>query len=130
MNDIQFPQITVGGRTLTVRYSIAAQVLMKRRGIDLKRLLDPEKDVVGNMLTVFSCLVAEEFVDQSNPDKYDLDKAPTADYWAHLLHPLQFPEVEAAIVEAVGKVAEEQRKLRPVAVPPAVEATGAKALAN
>ena len=149
MNEVQFPTITVGDRSLVVRYSIAAQVLMKRRGIDPRNLLaqmspfllsgeydangkpKPLLDANGailrnpaceeNILTVFSACVAENVLDQSNPDRFDLNKAPTADYWMTQLGPLQFSQVEAVIGEAMGKVLEEQRhKLKLVAAPPEI----------
>lgn len=148
MNDIQFPSITVGGRSLTVRYSIAAQVLMRRRGIDPRHLVrdlsvfklvpndrgddilelvdgkpvvDPSKDATENLLTAFSCMVAENSIDQANADKFDLNSAPRGDYWATQLDPLQMSEVDSVIWAAVGKVMEARRKLQLVAVPPVAQ---------
>ncbi len=156
MNAVQFPSITIGDRALVVRYSIASQVLMKRRGIDPRHLLryispfnviegvdaktgapidtiemvdgkpvlNQQNNVVENIMTIFSCMVAENCLDQSNPDKLDLNQAPSADYWTSKLHPLQFPDVEAVVGEAMGKVTEERRKLLLVVAPPAAEASG------
>jgi hypothetical protein len=147
MNDIKFPTISVGGRDLVVRISIAAQLLMSRRGIDIyklsdalaRRIIDPENSApVGkndkgeplfsfipnprypdNLMFVFAAAVAENFVDQTNPDKVDLNKAPTADYWATQLHPLQFAEVQDKIEEALGKVSEARQAGLRVVAPPA-----------
>lgn len=149
MNAVQFPTITVGDRALTVRYSLAAQVLMRRRGIDPRHLLryispfkviegtdgagdsiamqdgkpvfNEDNNVVENVLKVFSCMVAENLMDQSHPERYDLNMAPTSDYWTALIHPLQFPDIEAVIGEAMGKATEERRKLLLVVAPPSAQ---------
>lgn len=140
MTAIDFPTISVGGRELTVRFSIGAQILMRRRGIDPRRLVQatapfelddqgkPKQDASGapirnenavqNILIAFSAAVAENFIDQSNPDRVDLNSAPSADYWAMQLHPLQFPEVERAIGESMGKVMEAKRTQLRVVPPP------------
>lgn len=138
MTGIEYPTISVGGRELTVRLSLAAQLLMKRRGIDpanmgtamqAKRTIpnpmqhlqtDPptitvdNPDAVQNIITVFSCMVAENYFDKSST-KLDLGTAPTADYWATQIE--DFAEVEKAVWTAVGKAVEERRK-KLAAVPP------------
>lgn len=143
MEDILFPTISVGGKDRVVRFSIAAQLLMSRRGLDifnlpgeLARKIDattgapiidltnfagdstPNPRYAQNIISVFSACVAENFIDTSNPDKVDLSKAPTADYWATQLHPLQFEEVEAKVIEALGKVAAARKPRLQVVAPP------------
>lgn len=133
MEDILFPTINVGGRELVVKFSIAAQLLMSRRGLNIFDLAGelalkiPDPSAPGkflanpryadNIISVFAATVAENFIDTTNPDKVDLSKAPTADYWATQLHPLQFLEVQAAVIESMGKVAG-ARKPKLQAVPP------------
>lgn len=157
MNDIQFPAISVGGRDLVVRMSIAAQLLMSRRGLDIyqiaaelnPKMADPSGDpcvnckgksqdkpcvvcggtgklmvpnphYVSNLLVTFSACVAENFINMDNPDRVDLNATPSADYWACQLHPLQFAEMQAKVMEALGKVSEaRQAKLHVVAPPEA-----------
>lgn len=141
MTGIDFPTVTIGERTYTVRFSMASQVLMRRRGIDPRRIFHllsarthrndtlcigkdckridhvPNPAAEQNVLIVFSCCVAEDFVDISKPSTVNLDSAPTADYWAMVLDPDQFKLVEKAIWEAAGKVLEANRKLQAVAPP-------------
>lgn len=122
MNAITFPTITIGSKVVTIRFSLAAQLLIRRRGLDPRNLapaLDrANPDCITNMLTVFSACAAESMVDKSDPSKYNLDAAPTADYWASELHPLQFPELEAVLAISMGKVTEARRELTLVVVPP------------
>jgi hypothetical protein len=129
MTGIDYPTITVGAHeNLVVRFSLAAQLLMRRRGIDpvnifalcAPRLQDGSAnlDAVRNVLTIFAACVAENFLDLSKPHRVDLDTAPTADYWATQVE--DFAAIEAVIGAALGKAAEERRK-RLAVVPPATE---------
>lgn len=136
MTGVEYPKITVGPHeNLTVRMSLAAQLLMQRRGLDPNRIgqallpvlfeagkptTAPNPDAVRNYITAFSCMVAENFVDRSRPAAFSLDSAPTADYWASLVDHEQFPVIENAVNEALKKAVEERRK-RLAAVPPAAE---------
>ena len=145
MTGIDYPTITVGAHeNLVVRLSLAAQLLMRKRGIDPLRmgeLMQPKRvipnpnmrlqtdpptievsnqDAVGNVLDVFSCMVAENFVDKSSPHLCDLTKTPTADYWATQVD--DFAAVEKAVWTAVGKAVEERRKKLAVVPPAATEA--------
>ena len=140
MTGIDYPTISVGEhKDLTVRLSLAAQLLMRRRGIDPAQLgteMSPTKTVpnpnqrlqtdpptiqignpgaVQNVVTVFSCMVAENFIDKTKPTQVDLGTAPTADYWATQIE--DFPAVEKAVWAAVGKAVEERRN-RLAVVPP------------
>lgn len=143
MTGIEYPTISVGKHeNLTVRMSLAAQVLMRRRGLDITKpgalqsrfiianpnmrlQTDPptvegeNPDAVSNMITAFSCMVVDNFVDGIQPSKLDLNAAPTADYWATLI--TDFPAVERAVMEALKKAAEE-RRAKLAAVPPTQEA--------
>lgn len=108
MTGIDYPTVTIGGRTLTVKFSFAAQRLMQRRGIDVQHWpssICPRKhaDGVGcadmacskehsdnpaaedNLMKVFACLVVHEFVDLSSPTLVSLDEAPSGDYWAAMV---------------------------------------------
>lgn len=145
MNEVQFPTITVGDRTLTVRFSVATQVLLSRYGIDPRKLSDalspnllteevdakgsrkvllvddkpvPNPDYMLNTMILFACTVAENYIEDSIPDKCELSGFPTPAYWTKNIHPLQFEEVVRVINEAVGKVTEARIKSRLAAVPP------------
>jgi len=132
MTGIEYPTITVGKHeNLVVRFSLAAQLLMKRRKIDPAKIAeaigprvvpnpnarlqtDPptimvaNPDGVQNAVTIFSCMVAENFFDKAPAQSLDLSTAPTADYWAMQID--DFPAIERVIWESLGKVAEEQKK--------------------
>ena len=140
MTGIDYPTITVGAHeNLVVRLSLAAQLLMQRRDMDASQLgtlmlakrivpnpnlrlqTDPptieivNPDAVPNVVKIFACMVAENFLDKSQPNKVNLDNSPTADYWATQIE--DFSEVEKAVWTAVGKAVEERRK-RLAVVPP------------
>ena len=127
MTGIDYPTITVGAHeNLVVRLSLAAQLLMQRRGMDAMKLGAlmlpvvndvPNPDAVQNVIIAFSCMVAENFVDQKST-RLDLNAAPTADYWAMQIE--DFSAVEKTVWTAVGKAVEERRK-RLAVVPPTTE---------
>jgi hypothetical protein len=143
MTGIDYPTISVGEhKDLTVRFSLAAQLLMRRRGIDpgnigqacapRKTIENPNRrlqsdpltitianpDCVGNLITVFSCCVAENFIDLKQPTRVDLNAAPTADYWATQIDDVA--EIDKVVGAAMGKWSEERRKT--LAPTPPVEA--------
>jgi len=128
MTPIEYPTITVGAHeNLVVRLSLASQLLLRRRGMDPARMgelmqprigNEPNPDAVGNVIAVFACMVAENFVDRSKPHLCDLSSAPTADYWAMQID--DFAAIERVVWAAVGKAVEERRKKLAV-VPPASE---------
>lgn len=124
MIGIDYPTISVGKHeNLTVRHSLAAQVLMRRRGLDpanLIVLLSPvlwidgkpttqrNPDSVINALTAFSCQVAENFLDHSQPHRVNLDIAPTVDYWS-IVGCDDFPAIEKVVCDAIKKFMEAKR---------------------
>jgi hypothetical protein len=123
MAAIEWPTVTVGDKTLIVRYSLAAQVLMQRRGVDPLRLAElttstpakPNPTAAANVMIVFSACVAENFLDFTEPAKLDLNTAPSADYWSTQLAPGQFDEIQTAMADALRKALGGRR--RPEAVP-------------
>src|ERR1700734_590141 len=140
MTGIDYPTISVGEHEdITVRFSLAAQLLMRRRGIDpgnigaacaprrtipnpnVRLQSDPPEitvanpDCVGNLVTVFSCCVAENFIDLKQPGRVDLGACPTADYWATQIDDMA--EIDKAVGAAMGKWSEALRK-KLAAVPP------------
>jgi hypothetical protein len=121
MDAINYPTITIGDKTLVVRFSLAAQVLLGRRGIDIRQLsalLDKENPQgAENLVKIFAACVAENFIDQSNPATCSLGAAPSADYWAMQLGG-RLQDAANSIVEAMGKAAEALQKGLAV-VPPA-----------
>lgn len=143
MTGIDHPVVTVGGHTLTVKFSLAAHLLMRRRGLDIRRIpsliaprlhadgvacLDhkceqahvPNPDEESNVMQVFSCMVVHEFAKLDAPAATSLDAAPVADYWAAIAEDDDFVRIELAVWTALGK-AVEARRARLQAVPsPAV----------
>jgi hypothetical protein len=140
MTGIDHPTVTIGGRTLTVKFSLAAQLLMRRRGIDIRRIPSliaprlhddgaacvspdceqahaPNPDAENNIMRVFACMVAHEFVALDSPNVTTLDAAPSADYWAATAESEDFAPIESAVWSALGK-ALEARRARLQAVPP------------
>jgi len=144
MTGVEYPTISVGEHeNLVVRFSLAAQVLMRRRGIDPAKIgtmmlaqiarpnesarfqcdpptiTVPNPDAVPNVLAVFACMVAENFIDPK-ATKLDLGNSPTADYWATQVD--DFASVEKAVWAALGKAAE-ARRAKLAAVPPKEQAS-------
>ena len=128
MIGIDYPTITIGDRVLVVRLSLATQILLRRQGLDPRQLKDmltnttdadgkPVENplILDNLLKVFAACVAENFIDGS-PNRFSLDAAPTADYWATQIAPYQIPDIGRVIAEAVGKAAE-AAKNRPAPTP-------------
>lgn len=120
MTGIEYPTITVGKHeNLVVRFSLAAQLLMRRRGVDpakiAQAMIPTNPDAVQNTVTIFSAMAAENFFNQDRPQNLDLSTAPSADYWATQIE--DFQDIERVIWASLGKVAEERRK-KLAAVPP------------
>jgi hypothetical protein len=136
---IDYPVIDIGPhKGLVVRHSHAAQILMRRRGLDPARahlLMRATKrrqedgtivDVANgceawrdNTYLYFSCCVAENFVDKANPSRVNLDVAPTADYWAMVCE--DFQALELACWQAMGKALEAERQKQPAPPLPTTE---------
>ena len=127
MTGIEYPTITVGAHeNLVVRMSLAAELLMIRRGLDPGILirqvspmsqgppkedktvdLIPNPNWAQNMVTAFSCMVGENFLDPQST-RIDLNAVPTADYWATQIDDLT--DVSKAVIASVGKAMQERRK--------------------
>ena len=144
MIGIDYPTFVFGDRTLTVRYSLAAQLLMRRRGVEPSRLIQatsprlhpgdlpciakgpcsvpgcrPNPDAVQAAFVVFSACVAENYI-ELRPERVNLDAAPSADYWATQLDSEDFERAQKAVAEALSKMLE-ARKRRLQAVEPPTE---------
>ena len=119
MNAIDYPTITVGERTLIVRFSLVAQILMRRRGMDpgkLDVLTSPANpEARENWLKLFACMVDENFESQAKPEAYVAGNGPSGDYWATQIDPDEFGDMCAVCNESMGKVAESLRKRRAAA---------------
>lgn len=128
MDAFDYPTITLGDRTLVVRFSLAAQILMIRRGIDpanlatLLAISDPLR--TDRLLQVFAACVAENFLDPSAPTEYKLDGAPTSDYWASQCDLVDLRDIDIAIGESMGKVREALNKKRARVLPIPIQQAG------
>lgn len=112
MTGIDYPTITVGDKTLTVKFSLYTQYLLSRAGIDLRAPIAPgDPKYLSHRLEVFAAAVA---------DNYKPGEAPAAEAWARTIGLDQWGDLERAIGTAMGKAAEELRKGLAV-VPPAQE---------
>lgn len=113
MTGIEYPTITIGDRTLVVRFSLASQYVMSRRGIDARKfssLLSLDNPgAVGAMFDIFACAVAENFVDpKATPETFSVTP-PTADYWAFTVPPEQWKEVCGVVNLAMVKASADLR---------------------
>ena len=104
---INWPTITIGEHTLTVRWTFYAQWLLSKRGVNVKDLATVVKDrdpsLINVMVECFAAAVAENFKQMGLP-------VPDADYWAGQISDASFenPDIwqqcNTIIWEAVRKV--------------------------
>lgn len=110
MDPIDYPTVTIGERTLVVRYSFAAQILLVRGGLDPlqlgKLLANTEPRHKEYWIRVFAACVAENYLDLSRPEECTFRNAPTADYWMSQLDLMDVAEVIHAVGVSMGKVVE------------------------
>jgi len=103
MTGIDYPTITIGERTLVVRFSLYAQYLLSQQGVDLRKPLSSrDPGYLAYRLAIFAAAVAQN---------YPAGKAPTAEQWALDLDGSldRWADIEKAIGEAMGKASEELR---------------------
>ncbi len=107
MSPIEYPTVTINERVLTLRFSMLAKFQMSRLGIRASdfRLLgnptNPDPAIVSLMMRLFSCAVADNFMDLDRPAAPV--EIPTPEYWAATIPPEQWPEVCAATMKAMVK---------------------------
>ena len=110
MYPVDYPSITLGGRTFVVRYSLAAQIILVRSGIDpqqLRFLLNKDEPRrVENLIKLFAACVAENFIDQTKPHECDLRAAWTADFWMTQVQVSDISAIDKVLGESMGKVTE------------------------
>jgi hypothetical protein len=107
MTPIEYPKVAINGRELTLRFSMLAKYQMSRLGIrasDFRSLANPENPdpaVVSLMMRLFSCAVADNFMDVDRPSAPV--EIPTPEYWAATIPDTQWPEVCKATMQAMVK---------------------------
>lgn len=110
MHPIDYPSITLGGRAYVVRYSLAAQIILVRSGIDpmtLGTLLaKDEPRHVEYLIRLFAACVAENFIDHTRPYECDLRGAWTADYWMSVIQLSDIPAIDKVCGVSMGKATE------------------------
>ena len=110
MYPVDYPSITLGGRTFVVRYSLAAQIILVRSGIDpqqLRFLLNKDEPRrVENLIKLFAACVAENFIDQTKPHECDLHSAWTADFWMTQVQLSDISAIDKVLGESMGKATE------------------------
>jgi hypothetical protein len=108
---IDFPTVTVAGRKLTLRFSMLAKFQMSKLGIrtkDLPKLFtrqdDPDPAIVALIMKLFSCAVADNFMDPTDPSAPA--NIPTPEYWAATIGDDKdlWQEVCGATLQAMVKV--------------------------
>lgn len=104
---IDYPTIKVGDTTYTLKYSLLAQYVLDKAGVDVRRapqiLQSDQTGRVALMLDLFAACVAGNFVDLNQ-------SIPTATQWAQRIPSEQFGECCQKVIAAIAKV-------RPAAVP-------------
>ena len=122
MDAIEYPKVTIGGRTYTLRFSMLAKYQMSKlgiRGSDFRALgnpTNPDPAIVSLVVRLFACAVADNFVDPDRPAAPV--EIPTPEYWAS-----QMPEDKdawAAICTATMQAL--VKAIPPTAALPLVEA--------
>lgn len=100
---VEYPEVTINGRTYTVKFSMLAQLVLDRAGIDTrelnKRFATPGPGSVALFMDLFASGVAHHFVAAKQ-------KPLTAEEWALEIgdDPQIFSEICRAVRVAMGKV--------------------------
>ena len=118
MTGIEYPVVTVDGQQLTVRFTFRSEYLLDMRKVslgNLKRIPAGEPGHLVQSVELFTYAVVDNFA--------NISEAPGPMQWVSKITREEWPAIDAAIDEALGKVAEESRK-GPAAVPPALTLAG------
>lgn len=95
---IDHPTVVIGGRSLTLKYSLLADYVLDRRGIDTTQIVATLKsDKPGRkslVLELFSACVAHNYVEAGEP-------VPTTEQWCTRLKPEQLQELGKKLVAAL-----------------------------
>jgi hypothetical protein len=113
MTGIEYPVVTVDGQQLTVRFTFRSEYLLDMQKVSLGSLkLSPEGQPgrLVQRVQLFTYGVIDNF-----PDMKD---APGPMQWAGKIKREDWPAIDAAIDEALGKVAEELRQGIQAVAPP------------
>ena len=121
-----FPIVEIMGRKLICKFDFLAKYQMSVLGIrtaDFRAFSRPENAedmdprAMALALKLFSCAVASNYIDVSNPGAPA--QIPSPEYWAAVIPDEKWGEVCAATMQAMLKVAP------PATAPALAEATGA-----
>ncbi len=121
-----FPVVELNGRKLICKFDFLAKYQMSVLGIrtaDFRAFSRPEKvedmdpRAMALALKLFSCAVANNFIDKDNPGSPA--QIPSPEYWAAVIPDEKWGEVCAATMQAMLKVAP------PTAAPASAETAGA-----
>ncbi len=117
---IEFPTIEIGGRTLVLKFSMLAKLQMSKLGVRasdfamLGNTANPDPTIVSLMVRLFSCAVADNFMDSTRPSAPV--EIPTPEYWALVIPEKQWQEVCSVTMRAMVKA------IPPAAARPLAEA--------
>jgi hypothetical protein len=95
---LDHPAVVIGGRTLTLKYSLLADYVLDRRGIDTKGIIPTlRSDKPGRnslIIELFAACVAHNFVEAGEP-------VPTPEQWCLRLTIEQLRELGGNLVRAL-----------------------------
>lgn len=111
MTGIDYPTITVGGRELTVRFSLGVQMRLSKAGVDLRTpIKSDDPTYLFRRLQILQAAVA---------DNYEAGSVPSVDVLAEQIGLAGWVAADSALYSAMGKASEELRKNLQVVAPPA-----------
>jgi hypothetical protein len=123
MTGIEYPVVTVDGQQLTVRFSFRSEYLLDLQKVSLgtlKRIPVGEPGHLVQSVMLFTYGVIDNFIDEKGAAK----DAPGPMQWVGKISRAEWPAIDAAIDEALGKVAEELRQGIQAVAPPSKSLAG------
>lgn len=95
---VEHPVVTLGGRSLSMKYSLLADYILDKRGIDTKQLIPLlTADKPGRaalVIDLFAACVAHNFVEAGDP-------VPTSEQWCTRLSSDQLRELSTKLVKVL-----------------------------
>lgn len=95
---LDHPAVVIGGRTFTLKYSLLADFVLDRRGIDTTQIIPTLKSNKAGrnslVIELFAACVAHNFVELG-------EKVPTPEEWCLRLGADQLRDIGAKLVKAL-----------------------------
>jgi hypothetical protein len=91
------PVVTIDGQSYTLKFSLLAQYIADKRGIDvIPEIRKPGPGKLALTLDLFSAMVSDHFERLGKP-------IPTSEYWAGKIPETAMPEISKAVMSVLGK---------------------------